>query len=273
MAMAAALLTFPSNAQEVPNSTGTGRPRLKAPAGACDCHVHIYDPERFAFVPSNRVPASHAALPQYELLRQRIGTTRVVFVTPQNYANDNRATADAIAQLGADARGIAVLYPTVSDAQLKTLHDSGIRGIRFTLGNTSTGDITPSAIEAFAKRVAGLGWHVQLNMGGNLIVELAELLNRLPTQIVFDHMANPPLPEGINHPSHAIVRGLLDKGHAWVKLSGAYLNSRMGPPSYPEATTIARAFVQAAPERLVWGSDWPHPTQPDDRKPDDALCY
>jgi predicted TIM-barrel fold metal-dependent hydrolase len=91
--------------------------------------------------------------------------------------------------------------------------------------------------------------------------------------MVFDHLANPPLPAGIAHPSHQIVRGLLDQGRAWVKLSGAYINSKVGPPSYPEATTIARDFVKAAPERLVWGSDWPHPGLPNDRKPDDALLF
>ena len=85
-------------------------------------------------------------------------------------------------------------------------------------------------------------------------------------------LGRPPLPAGIAHPSHGIIRDLIGRGHAWVKLSGAYLNTRVGPP-YPDATVIARAFVAAAPERVVWGSDWPHPTEPPDRKPDDALLF
>jgi D-galactarolactone isomerase len=194
-------------------------------------------------------------------------------VTPRNYRVDNRATVDAISQLGIDARGVAVLYPSVTDAELKKLHDGGIRGIRFTLGNPAVAVVTPAMIEPLAKRVADLGWHIQFNMSGEQIVELADVLRRLPTQMVFDHLANPPLPAGIDHSSHGIVRELIDKGRTWVKVSGAYSNSKIGPPSYPEATKIAQAFVKAAPERLVWGSDWPHPGLPDNNKPNDALLF
>lgn len=262
-----------SNAQSAPNSVGTGRPTLKAPAHACDCHMHVYDPERIAFAPSPRVAPRHAAITDYRLLQKRIGTTRAVIVTPRNYATDNRATVDAIAQLGKDGRGIAVLRPAVTDVELNMLHEAGVRGTRFSLGDPASAVVTPAMVEPVAKRVSELGWHVQFDMSGDQIVELVDVLERLPCQIVFDHMANPPLPAGIRHPSHGIVRGLIDKGRAWVKLSGAYLNSQIGPPSYPEATTIARAFVKAAPERLVWGSDWPHASLSDDHKPDDAKLF
>jgi D-galactarolactone isomerase len=269
----ATIAAFSGKAQEVPNSVGTGHPKLRAPAHACDCHMHIYDPARFPLTPNPRMAPTRAAVPQYRLLQNRIGTTRVVIVTPRNYGVDNRATVDAITQFGADARGVAVLHPTVTDAELKKLYDGGIRGTRFSLGDPATAVTTPAMIEPLAKRVAVLGWHIQFNMGGEQIVELAEVLRRLPTQLVFDHLASPPLPAGIAHPSHGIVRGLLDQGRAWVKLSGAYSNSKIGPPAYPEAATIARDFVKAAPERLVWGSDWPHPSLPDDHKPDDALLF
>jgi D-galactarolactone isomerase len=281
-AIATTIAAVPGKAQdspqEVPNSVGTTQPRLKAPPHASDCHIHIYNPARFPFPPNpNAAPMrgapSRAAVPQYRMLQSRTGTTRVVIVTPRNYVTDNRATVDAIAQLGADARGVAVLHPTVTDAELKKLNDGGIRGIRFSLGDPALSVVTPAMIEPLAKRVAALGWHIQFNMGGEQIVELADVLRRLPTQMVFDHLATPPLPAGIAHPSHGIVRGLLDQGRAWVKLSGAYSNSTIGPPSYPEAATIARDFVRTAPERLVWGSDWPHPSLPDDHKPDDAMLF
>jgi predicted TIM-barrel fold metal-dependent hydrolase len=207
------------------------------------------------------------------MLQNRIGTTWVVIVTPRNYGVDNRATVDALRQFGADARGVAVVHPTVTAAELKKLHDGGIRGIRFSLSDPATAIVTPAMIEPLARRVALLGWHIQFNMGGEQIVELADVLRRVPTQIVFDRLASPPLPAGIAHPSHGIVRELLDHGRAWVKLSGAYGNGKIGPPFYPEAATIARDFVKAAPERLVWGSDWPHPSLPDDHKPDDALLF
>jgi len=255
----------------VPNSSGSEAPKLKAPANAADCHMHIYDEARFPMPPSPRVAPTNAAVPQYRLLQKRIGTARVVIVTPRNYATDNRATLDAIAQLG-NARGVAVLHPTVTDAELKRLHDGGVRGIRFSLGDPATAVVTPDMVEPLSKRVAGLGWHVQLNMGGEQIVQMADMLRRLPSPLVFDHLGIPPLPAGVQHPSHAIIRELIDRGRCWVKLSGAYLNSKSGPP-YPEATMIAQDFVKAAPQRLVWGSDWPHPTSPGPNKPDDALLF
>ena len=265
----------PSQAQTtVPNSAGTESPKLKAPAKACDCHMHIYDPARFPLVPSPRVAPANAAVPQYRLLQKRIGTTRSVIVTPKNYATDNRATANAIAQLGkTNARGVAVLHPNVTDGELRGLHDAGVRGIRFSLSDPASAVVTPDMIEPLSKRIVVLGWHVQLNVDGDQIVELAPLLRRLPSQIVFDHLAHPPIAAGIGHSSHRIVRELLDNGKTWVKLSGAYLNSTIGPPCYPEATKIAQAFVRAAPERLVWGSDWPHPTAGPDQKPDDAVLF
>ena len=256
---------------QVPNSAGTESPKLKAPANATDCHMHIYDPARFPMPPSQRVAPVHAAVPEYRLLQKRIGTTRVVIVQPRNYATDNRVTVDAIARLGPHARGVAVLHPTVSGDELKRLQEAGIRGIRFSLGDPATAVVTPDMVEPLAKRIADLGWHVQFNLEGEQIVAFADVLRRLPTPMVFDHLAHPTLPAGVEHASHAIVRGLIDRGRAWVKLSGAYSNSKIGPP-YPEATAIAQAFVRAAPERLVWGSDWPHPGVRTN-KPDDALLF
>src|SRR3954470_24841015 len=262
-----------SEAQQVANSTGTQPPKLKAPPNAADCHMHIYDPARFPMPPNPRAAPSNAAVPQYRLLQQRIGTTRVVVVQPRNYATDNRVTLDALAQLAPNARGVAVVTPAITDAELKAFHAGGIRGIRFSLADASSRAVTPDMVEPLSKRVADLGWHVQFNVDGEMIDEMAAVLRRLPSQMVFDHLAHPPLPAGIDHSSHKIVRELIDKGRTWVKLSGAYSNSKIGPPAYPEATKIAQAFVKAAPERLVWGSDWPHPGLPDNNKPDDALLF
>ncbi len=262
------------HAQLVPNSAGVAPPRLNAPANACDCHHHIYDCARFA-LPTNfrqrRPPPSNGAVADYRLLQKRIGTTRSVVVQPRNYALDNEVTIDALAQLGNNARGVAVVHPTVTDAELMRFNDAGVRGIRFSLGDPASAIVKPDMIEPLAQRIANLGWHIQFNVDGEQVVELADLLRRLPTPLVFDHLGHPPLPAGTGHPSHAIIRSLIDAGRTWVKLSGAYSNSDSGPPEYPEATKIAQAFVRAAPERLVWGSDWPHPGLPDGDKPDDAL--
>ena len=254
----------------VPNSAGTERPRLKAPPNACDCHMHIYDPARFQMVPNPRVPPPNSAVPQYRLLQKRIGTTRVVIVTPRNYATQNDVTLDAIAQLGPDARGVAVVQPSVTDAELRRLNQGGVRGIRFSLTDPAGAITTIDMVEPLATRVADLGWHIQLNVEGPQILAWENILRRVPCQMVFDHMAKPPLPDGVAHPSHRVVMDLINQGKAWVKISAAYSNSLVGPP-YPDATRIARAFVNAAPERLVWGSDWPHPTAT--VTPDDAVLF
>lgn len=264
------------HAQPVPNSTGTAPPKLKAPAYACDCHHHIYDPSRFPMPPTpnpSRPAPSNGTVADYRLLQKHIGTTRSVVVQPRHYATDNEVTLDALKQLGANARGVAVVRPTITDAELKRFNDAGVRGIRFSLGDPKTRAVSPDMIEPLAKRIASLGWHIQFNVDGEQIVELAELLRRLPTPLVFDHLGNPPLPAGIEHESHTILCGLIDKGRTWVKLSGAYANTEIGPPAYPDATKIAQAFVKAAPERLVWGSDWPHPGRPDNNKPDDSVLF
>jgi predicted TIM-barrel fold metal-dependent hydrolase len=248
----------------VPNSSGTEPPRLRVPANAADCHIHIYDPR---FAPAVARPAN-ATVADYRLLQKRIGVTRVVIVSPRNYGTDSSATLDAIAQLGiANARGVAVARPDVSDADLKRLDAGGVRGLRFTVANPETAVVSVEMIEPLSKRIAPLGWHVQLNMEAEQIAENADMLKRLPSQIVFDHLGKLAPGLGVQHAAYGVIRGLLDAGKAWVKLSGAYLNSAVGPPAYPEALPVAQAFVKAAPERLVWGSDWPHPTPripPDD---------
>jgi len=261
-------MTDNTTQHHVPNSSGTNAPRLKAPANATDCHIHIYDPR---FQPPVAKPLN-GSVQEYRLLQKRIGVSRVVIVQPRNYAVDNSVTVDAISQLGiANARGVAVLRPTVTDAELKSLDEGGIRGIRFTVGNPEHAVVSIDMIEPLAKRIAAFGWHVQLNMPADKIVENEAILRRLPTTIVFDHMGKPPLPAGVNHASHKIIRSLLDAGRAWVKISGAYIVSDIGPPTYADATAVAQAFVRAAPERAVWGSDWPHPGPK--IHPDDALLF
>ena len=272
-AVAGALDATAGHAQQaVPNTTGTGPARVKAPPNAADCHMHIYDPR---FAESNPRPGQNpknATVSDYRLLQKRTGTVRVVVVQPRNYATDNRVTMDALRQLGASARGVAVVHPDITDAELKSLDDAGIRGIRFSLGGANA-VTTWDMVEPLSRRVNERGWHVQFNVDGEDISAHADLLRRLPSRMVFDHLGHPPLPAGIDDPSHKVLRGLLDQGRTWIKLSGAYSDSKAGPPDYPEATRTAQAFVKAAPERLVWGSDWPHPSEQNGTLPDDALLF
>ena len=251
---------------QVPNSAGIAPPALKVPANACDCHMHIYDGERFPPPRPEARMQPNARVQEYRLFQQRIGTSRVVVVQPAANHIDNAVTLDALAQLGTQARGIAVVHPTVTDVELKAMQANGVRGIRFTQFDSKTAATTVDMIEPLAKRAEPLGLHVQIHLRGDQIVGAADLLQRLPGTIVFDHLGRLSQ-AGIDDPAFGVIRRMLDKGNTWMKLSGAYMFD--GPPRYAKAAPIAQAYIKAAPERMVWGSDWPHPTEKD--KPDDAV--
>lgn len=248
-----------------PHSSGTARPQRPTPALACDAHLHILD-RRFQV--TDRPPAADMDVTAYRRLQARIGTARAVVVQAKYYGTDNTCLLDAVRQLGANGAGIAVVRPDVSDDELKRLQAGKVRGLRFSVWNPTDTVTTIAMIEPLAQRIAALGWHAQLHMSADQIVEHAPLLMRLPCPIVIDHMGRLPPDQGTAHPAFEVMRRLLEAGRTWVKLSGAYLNTRIGPPDYPDATEIAKALVSTAPTRLVWGSDWPHVTE--QTKPDDA---
>jgi D-galactarolactone isomerase len=270
-AASAASLTGPgrAQAQAVKWSAGSEPAKLKAPPNAADCHHHIYD-ARYPADPNATLRPPDALVEDYRALQRRIGTSRNVIVTPSTYGTDNRCTLDALAAFGAPARAVAVVNDAVADAELKRMHDLGVRGIRFNLAQA--GATTAAMIAPLAKRVNELGWHIQINANAAIIMSIMDILERVPSPIVFDHLAHVPEPAGVNDPLFARVRALIDKGHTWVKLSGAYQDSKIGPPSYADSSAVARAYVKAAPERMVWGSDWPHPSERE-TKPDDALLF
>ena len=253
--------------EQVPYSSGTEAPDLKAPANACDCHMHIYD-SRFPVAPTATLRPPDAHVADYRLLQKRIGTTRNVIVQPSTYGTDNRCTLDALAQIGPTARAVAVVDTTVSDDELNRLDRLGVRGIRFNL--VQAGATTIDMVEPLSRRVNEFGWHVQIHMLGDQIAQIEDLLQRLPSPIVLDHLGRIPPAAGVKHPAFRVIGKLLDQGNTWVKLSGAYQNTKVGPPTYADVSGLAQAYVQAAPERMVWATDWPHPTEKT-VKPDDAV--
>ncbi|WP_034381799.1 amidohydrolase family protein [Herbaspirillum sp. CF444] len=251
-----------------PHSSGSERVTAKLPAHACDCHMHVYD-DRFPWAPGAKLLHPPATVAMYRDIQQRLGTTRNVVVTPSAYGIDNRCSLDALVQLGATARGVAVVDANVSDAELNRLDKAGIKGLRF---NLAIGSVTTAAmIEPLARRVAHLGWHMQVNMSNDELLANRDMLSRLPVPVVFDHFARIPLQDSTSHPVYAFVTGLMKAGKACIKLSGAYLASKAGAPSYSDVAPLARALIQAAPTQVIWGSDWPHPTE--HHKPDDALLF
>lgn len=231
------------------------------PAGACDAHLHVFDPRFPVHAPHAMRDGATAA--DYEALRQRLGLERAVIVQPRAHGTDNSVTLAAIRALGvARTRGIAVVAPQVSDEELRTLGEGGIRGLRFSLYTAQDAAVSMDMLEPLAQRIAPLGWHVQLHWRADQIVAQRALLERLPCPLVFDHMARVPASAGEHDAAFGVVRGLVQQGRAWVKLSGPYLNSAEGiATGYADCGALARAWVREAPERLVWGSDWPHVTE------------
>jgi len=228
----------------------------KAPANSADCHLHIYE-SRFPVDPKSKLRPPDATVADYRQVQERLGTTRCVIVQPSTYGVDNRCMLQAVAQMGRSARGVAVVDSSVSDAELKRMDAAGVRGIRFNL--EQAGATTLDMVEPLARRIAPLGWHIQVNAGPEKIREAAEIWKGLPVEVVFDHLAHVPAPGGLDS-AYGLVLDLLEKRKGWVKLSGVYIDSKVGPPSYSDRKAITQAYVKNAPDRLVWGTDWPHPT-------------
>lgn len=223
------------------------------PDGAADCHHHIYDP-RFPYNPKAVLTPPTATVSDYRALQKKLGTSRNVMVQSSTYGTDNRLLLDVLAQMGENCRAVCVVNASVGDGELKRLHDAGTRGVRiqFGLGNP----VSAEEVLPLAERIAKLGWHIQCNMPPEQLVQMESLLLGLPVPVIIDHLGRAVDTKG---PQFNTVRKLLDSGHGWVKVSGAYLYGGGVAPDYAGASQAAVAYIKAAPERCVWGSDWPHP--------------
>jgi len=251
---------------KVPFSTGTELPRLKVPPSTADCHHHIYD-SRFPIDPSATLKPKDATIADYRLLQKRLGTARNVVIQPSTYGVDNSGLITVLKEFGLNTtRGVAVVNTSVSDAELQKLNAVGVRGIRFNL--VQAGATTIDMVMPLSKRIAALGWHIQVHALPELIVKSETVWDSVPCPVVFDHLGRVP---SVNNPALNVIIKLMKKGKGWVKLSGAYQDSKVGPPTYADRTDVARTYVKEAPRQLVWGSDWPHPTEKDDAKPNDAI--
>ncbi|MFK3799462.1 MULTISPECIES: amidohydrolase family protein [unclassified Pseudomonas] len=242
-------------------------PNLKTPANTCDAHIHIIDP-RFAPADPSTPVAHGQSMADYRNVQTRLGLRRAVIVQAKYYATDNRCTLDAIAQMNGQARGIAVVDTSVTEQELIRLHEGGIRGLRFSLWNAGNQVVSVDMIKPLAVRIAEFGWHAQIHMGAEQILDQQTLLANLPVPLVFDHMGRLPAGANVSHPAFRFIARLIDADKAWVKLSGPYLNTVEGGPRYEDVRSLAQDFATLAPQRMVWGSDWPHVTEA--HKPDDA---
>jgi 2-pyrone-4,6-dicarboxylate lactonase len=226
------------------------------PANSCDCHVHVIGPKgRFPLPAKRRYTPTDATATELAAMLKRLGMTRVVIVQPSFYGTDNACTLDGMAQVG-NARGVAVLPALVPAGELDTLHKQGIRGLRINIATMGEepADSIKAKIAAAAKLCERHGWHVQMFVNAATIEPLAPLLRALPVDSVFDHFGL--LTPGTTNGALRALQGLLETGKTWVKISGAYRIS--DDPNNPLIDPLARALCKANPERIVWGSDWPH---------------
>jgi predicted TIM-barrel fold metal-dependent hydrolase len=231
------------------------------PPHACDSHTHIFgDPAKFPFY-SGRVYTPESALPEeMAALHRALHIERVVIVTPSVYGTDNSATLFGMKARGATARGIAVIDEKTPESDLEAMSKAGFRGIRINAATGGTND--PSVIirrfQASVERIRKYNWHVQINTTPPVIKSLKEVVQSSPVPVVFDHMGGALAAGGLEQPGFADMLDLLRSGRAYMKVSGAYHASNKAP-DYPDVIPIAKALIGANPDRILWGTDWPHP--------------
>lgn len=253
---------------QAPWSLGEAPPKTALPAGAVDCHHHIFD-RRFQKDAEPR--AGSATVQDYLLFKRRLGLSRSIVVAPSNYGTDNACLLDALGQLGTDAaRGVVLVDPEVPDAALNAMHARGVRGMRIYLAKNRPP--TPAELARLGERAAERGWSLQFvgDRDREVLVEWAEAILDLPCEFVIDHFGWAPQPAGVDSATAAFLRRVLGGDRGYVKLSGLYLSSREGFPEYRDLDALAVDLVRRNPWRILWGSDWPHPVA-GGLKPDGAM--
>ena len=244
---------------------------FEVPAGACDCHTHIHgDPERFPFF-SERAYTPEMALPEeMAALHEALHIQRVVIVTPSVYGTDNSATLYGISARGADARGVAVIDEKTAESELDALDQAGVRGIRLNLATAGISDpsIGRQRFQTAVERVRRRNWHIQIFANLAMISAIKDLVATSPIPVVFDHFGGAKAELGPQQPGFGDLGELIRSDKAYVKISGAYRASKLAP-DYSDVVPLARALIAANSDRIVWGTDWPHPNSvtPPGQKP------
>ncbi len=246
-------------ADPIPHTTLASPPGQATPPGAWDCHIHINDPA-YPYVPGASLTPPPALLSDYQRLQQTLGLQHVVIVQPSSYGVDNTCTLDSTVALAPHARAIVCISPDTPLDALDAMHAQGARGVRLNFTRPPT---TPlEDIVPLARKMADLGWHLQVHGRIDQLLPLFPVFRLLPCPLVFDHLGR--IPVAPPHPGFDEIKRLIDAGNAWIKLSCAYYTSpqpaqRPSRPAYPVASALMKAYLDLAPDRMVWGSNWPHP--------------
>jgi 2-pyrone-4,6-dicarboxylate lactonase len=246
------------------------------PAGACDAHCHIFGPAaRFPFASERTYTPPDSGCDDLERLQDRLGLSRAVFVQASCHGTDNSAMVDALLRGDGRYAGVAMIDDTFTDADLRTLHDAGVRGVRFNFVAHLGGAPDMDQFWRIVGRVAPLGWHVVLHFDAVDLPAYGDVLDRLPVPYVIDHLARIDAAAGLDQEPFVRLVELLGDERAWVKVSGAERLSAEGPPAYGDVVPFARTVIERAPDRVLWGTDWPHPNvkqMPDDGDLVDVLA-
>jgi 2-pyrone-4,6-dicarboxylate lactonase len=248
-------------------------PSFTVPRGACDCHAHVCGPAaRYPYWPHRIYTPPDALLPAYRHMLDTLGVERAVLVQPSVYGTDNRAMLDALAADPVRLRGVAVVEFDVPAADIESLHAQGVRGVRCNIVDLKDGKgvLPMDALKSLASRIAAFGWHMEFLMHVDEFPDLDSQLAQLPVPLVFGHLGYVPAARGLRTQGFEALLRLMRDGKAWVKLTGPY-RLTTGELPYAEVDAFAARLVEAAPERLVWGSDWPHVTMKTAMPNDGAL--
>jgi 2-pyrone-4,6-dicarboxylate lactonase len=250
------------------------RPRITLPPNSCDCHAHVFGPmERYPYSADRIYTPPDASLAAYRQMHAALGVTRAVIVQPSVYGSDNRATLDAIQAGGPQLRGVVVVEESVTDAELERMHRIGVRGIRFNIVDVKPGkgELPMTTVHRMAERIKPLGWHVQFLLHVDKFPNIIEMFANFPTEIVIDHFGYMKTSLGIQHPGFQGLLRLVAEGRSWVKFTGPYRISGQAMP-FSDVIPYAHALAKANPERIVWGTDWPHPKHEGPMPNDGEMC-
>jgi 2-pyrone-4,6-dicarboxylate lactonase len=258
---------------------GPSKPRFTPPAGAVDAHCHVFGPgAQFPYAPERKYTPCDASKEQLFALRDRLGFARNVIVQATCHGSDNRALLDALRSSGGAARGVVSVTQDVTDAELREMHAAGVRGTRFNFVKRLADFTPPEVLRDIAARIAPLGWHVVVYFEAQDLPALYDFFAELPTTVVVDHMGRPDVSKSVDGPEFALfVKLMREHPHIWSKVSCPERLSVTGPRAldgerhaYRDVVPFARRLVESFPERVLWGTDWPHPNLKD-HMPDDGL--
>lgn len=236
-------------------------PKIKAPPGTIDCHAHVFGPEsKYPYSPRRGYTPPDASLTDYLAMHDVLGVERSVLTQPSVYGTDNAAMLDAMAEHPGRILGVAALDADISDAELEVLNDRGVRGVRVNLADKG-GDPFGSMdnVRRFSERLKPLDWHLELLLHVNDFQDLRETFTDFPVDIVIGHLGYMKSPNTIENPGFQEFLELVRGGNCWVKLTGTYRITGEENPPYPDNIPVAQALIEANPDRMIWGTDWPHP--------------